>query len=808
MGKIIPVNIEKEMKRSYIDYAMSVIVGRALPDVRDGLKPVHRRILYAMMELGLTPDKSYRKSARIVGDVLGKYHPHGDTAVYDAMVRLAQTFSTRYLLVDGQGNFGSVDGDSPAAMRYTEAKLTRLSMEMLKDINKETVDYKPNFDESSNEPIVLPSKFPNLLVNGSSGIAVGMATNIPPHNLSETIDGVVALIDDSEADINDIMKHIKGPDFPTGAAIMGKEGIRSAYETGRGIIKVRAKAKIEETGKGRQQIIVTEIPYQVNKARLVERIAELVRDKKIEGISDLRDESDRTGMRIVIELRRDVNANIVLNQLYKNTQMEDTFGIIMLAIVNGEPRVLNLKEMLVHYLDHQKEIITRRTQFDLSRAEERAHILEGLKIALDNLDEVIKLIRGSKDGQVAKAGLVERFNLSEKQAQAILDMRLQRLTGLEREKIEEEYEETIKLISYLSEILANKRLVLNIIKEELLEIKAKYGDNRKTQIVSKFEKINVEDMIEEEDVVITLTHFGYIKRLPVDTYKSQKRGGKGIAGLVTREEDIVENLIISSSHDYLLIFTNLGKVYKLNVYEIPEARRQAKGTAIVNLIPLGAGETIAATIPVDREWNAKYLILATKNGIIKKTRLDQFENTRKTGLVAISIREDDELIKVDLIDENKEIILVTAEGMSIRFKESDVRSTGRTAMGVKGINLSPNDYVVSMEVVQENTDLLVVSENGFGKRTDVNEYRVQKRGGKGVKTYNVTKKTGYLVGAKVVTEEDEVLLINNDGTIIRLEVGNISKLGRNTRGVILMKTEEGQFIVSIALMLEHEGNNG
>jgi len=756
----------------------------------------------------LTPDKSYRKSARIVGDVLGKYHPHGDTAVYDAMVRLAQTFSTRYLLVDGQGNFGSVDGDSPAAMRYTEAKLTRLSMEMLKDINKETVDYKPNFDESSNEPIVLPSKFPNLLVNGSSGIAVGMATNIPPHNLSETIDGVVALIDDSEADINDIMKHIKGPDFPTGAAIMGKEGIRSAYETGRGIIKVRAKAKIEETGKGRQQIIVTEIPYQVNKARLVERIAELVRDKKIEGISDLRDESDRTGMRIVIELRRDVNANIVLNQLYKNTQMEDTFGIIMLAIANGEPRVLNLKEMLVHYLDHQKEIITRRTQFDLSRAEERAHILEGLKIALDNLDEVIKLIRGSKDGQVAKAGLVERFNLSEKQAQAILDMRLQRLTGLEREKIEEEYEETIKLISYLSEILANKRLVLNIIKEELLEIKAKYGDNRKTQIVSKFEKINVEDMIEEEDVVITLTHFGYIKRLPVDTYKSQKRGGKGIAGLVTREEDIVENLIISSSHDYLLIFTNLGKVYKLNVYEIPEARRQAKGTAIVNLIPLGAGETIAATIPVDREWNAKYLILATKNGIIKKTRLDQFENTRKTGLVAISIREDDELIKVDLIDENKEIILVTAEGMSIRFKESDVRSTGRTAMGVKGINLSPNDYVVSMEVVQENTDLLVVSENGFGKRTDVNEYRVQKRGGKGVKTYNVTKKTGYLVGAKVVTEEDEVLLINNDGTIIRLEVGNISKLGRNTRGVILMKTEEGQFIVSIALMLEHEGNNG
>ena len=804
MGKIIPVNIEKEMKKSYIDYAMSVIVGRALPDVRDGLKPVHRRILYSMMELGLTPDKPYRKSARIVGDVLGKYHPHGDTAVYEAMVRLAQNFSTRYLLVDGQGNFGSVDGDSPAAMRYTEARLTRLSMEMIKDINKETVDYKPNFDESTNEPIVLPSKFPNLLVNGSSGIAVGMATNIPPHNLGETIDGVITLIDNNEADMEDIMKHVKGPDFPTGGIIMGKEGIESAYRTGRGIIKIRARAKIEGISKGRQQIIVTEIPYQVNKARLIEKIAELVRDKRIEGISDLRDESDRTGMRIVVELRRDINANIVLNQLYKHTQMEDTFGIIMLAIVNEEPRVLNLKEMLTHYLDHQKEIITRRTQFDLNRAEERAHILEGLKIALDNLDEVIKLIRGSKDGQTAKTGLIERFNLSEKQAQAILDMRLQRLTGLEREKIEEEYEEVIKLISHLREILANERLILNIIREELLEIKKKYGDDRKTQITAKVGKINIEDMIEEEDVAITLTHFGYIKRLPVDTYKSQRRGGKGIAGLTTREEDFVENLIISSSHDYLLIFTNLGKVYKLNVYEIPEAKRQARGTAIVNLIPFEARETIAATIPVDRKWDAKYLVLATKNGIVKKTQLDQFENTRKTGLVAISIREDDELIKVDLIDEDEEIVLVTAEGMSIRFKENDVRSTGRTAMGVKGIHLSPNDYVVSMEVVQENTDLLVVSKGGFGKRTDIGEYRVQKRGGKGVKTYNMDKKTGQLIGAKMVTEEDEVLLINNDGTIIRLEVNNISKLGRNTKGVILMRTEKDQFIVSIALMLEHE----
>lgn len=805
--KIIPINIEKEMKRSYIDYAMSVIVGRALPDVRDGLKPVHRRILYAMMELGLTPDKPYRKSARIVGDVLGKYHPHGDTAVYDAMVRLAQSFSTRYLLVDGQGNFGSVDGDSPAAMRYTEAKLTKLSMEMIKDINKETVDYRPNFDESLNEPTILPSKFPNLLVNGSSGIAVGMATNIPPHNLSETIDGVITLIDNSEAEIKDIMKNIKGPDFPTGAIIMGKEGIREAYNTGRGIIKIRAKAKIEETGKGRQHIIVTEIPYQVNKARLIEKIAELVRDKKIEGISDLRDESDRKGMRIAIELRRDTNANVVLNQLYKHTQMEDSFGIIMLAIVDEEPKVLNLKEMLTCYLNHQKEIITRRTQFDLNRAEERAHILEGLKIALDNLDEVIKLIRGSKDGQTAKKGLMERFNLSEKQAQAILDMRLQRLTGLEREKIEEEYEETIKLISQLREILANERLVLNIVKEELLEIKEKYKDKRRTQITTEAEEINIEDMIEEEDVAITLTHFGYIKRLPVDTYKSQRRGGKGIAGLTTREEDFVENLIISSSHDYLLIFTNLGKVYKLNVYEIPEAKRQARGTAIINLIQFSTNETIAATIPVDRKWNAKYLILATRNGIIKKTQLDQFENTRKSGLMAISIREDDELIKVELIDENEEIILVTAEGKSIRFKEDDVRNTGRTAMGVKGINLSSDDYVVSMEVVREDMDLLVVSEKGFGKRTDINEYRVQNRGGKGVKTYNVTKKTGKLVGAKIVTKEDEALLINNDGTVIRLKVSNISRQGRNTRGVTLMKTEEGQFIVSIALMPEHEENN-
>ena len=803
-SNIIPINIEKEMKKSYIDYSMSVIVGRALPDVRDGLKPVHRMILYSMIELGITPDKPHKKSARIVGDVLGKYHPHGDTAVYDAMVRLAQDFSMRYMLVDGHGNFGSVDGDGAAAMRYTEAKLSKMAMEMIRDINKETVDYRPNFDETLKEPSVLPSKFPNLLVNGSNGIAVGMATNIPPHNLGEVIDGVITLIDNSEAEVEYIMEHIKGPDFPTGASIMGTDGIKEAYKTGRGKVKVRAKASIEEMGKGRQQIIVNEIPYQVNKARLIEKIAELVRDKKIEGISDLRDESDREGMRIVIELKRDANANVVLNKLYKHTQLEDTFGVIMLAIVNGEPKVLNLKDVLTHYLNHQKDIITRRTKFDLNKAEERAHILEGLKIAIDNLDAVIKLIRGSENTQTAKTGLMEKFDLSERQAQAILDMRLQKLTGLEIEKVEEEYEELIKVINHLKEILANERLVLNIIKDELLEIKEKYADRRRTEITREIGEINIEDLIDEEEVVITLTHFGYIKRLPADTYKSQKRGGKGIAALTTREEDFVENLITSNSHDYLLFFTNFGRVYKLNVYEIPEAKRQAKGTAIVNLIPLSSGETIAATIPVGRQCDTKYLVLATKNGIIKKTQLSQFENTRKSGLIAISIRENDELIKVKLTDENEDIILVTSQGMSIRFKESDVRDMGRSAMGVKGINLSPNDHVVSMEVVEDDKDLLVVSEKGFGKRTDTDEYRLQTRGGKGIKTYNVTKKTGPLVGAKIVTTEDEILLINNDGTVIRLNVSNISKLGRNTKGVTLMRMEEDQSIITVALMAASE----
>ena len=805
-NRIVPINIADEMKKSYIDYAMSVIVGRALPDVRDGLKPVHRRILYAMSELGLTPDKPHRKSARIVGDVLGKYHPHGDTAVYDAMVRLAQNFSTRYQLVDGHGNFGSIDGDRAAAMRYTEARLTNISMEMIRDIQKETVDFIPNFDETMKEPEVMPSKFPNLLVNGSSGIAVGMATSIPPHNLREVIDGVIALIDNPYIEMDEILKIIKGPDFPTGASILGTEDIKKAYKSGRGRVKVRAKVVIEEIQHGRQQIVIREIPYQVNKSRLIEKIADLVRDKKIEGISDLRDESDRTGMRIVIELRRGTNANVVLNKLYKHSQMEETFSIIMIALVKGQPRTLNLKEMLSHYLDHQKEIIIRRTRFDLNRAEAKAHILEGLKIALDNLDAVIKLIRASKTDQMAKDGLMENFKLSEKQAQAILDMRLRRLTGLEREKIEEEYIETIKYIEKLRAILASEELILNIVKEELTELKDKYGDERRTEIKLNFEEINIEDMIEEENVAITLTHFGYIKRLPADTYKSQRRGGKGIAALTTREDDFVEKLIITSTHDYLLFFTNKGRTYKLNVFEIPEARRQARGTAIVNLLQLEPNETIATTIAVSRDWGPQYLVMATKKGIVKKTDLSQFENTRRSGLIAINIREDDELIGVRLADKGKEIIMITAKAMSIRFKESDVRSMGRTAMGVKGINLLDGDEVVAMQIAEDDKELLVVSQNGFGKRTDLKQYRVQGRGGRGVKTFNISKKSGLLVGARIVEKQDEIMLITNDGIIIRLNVDNISKMGRNTRGVTLMRVDEGESIVSIAQVPEEEEN--
>ncbi|WP_338028374.1 DNA gyrase subunit A [Crassaminicella indica] len=801
-SKIIQVDIEEKMKKSYIDYAMSVIVGRALPDVRDGLKPVHRRILYAMNELGLTPEKPHRKSARIVGDVLGKYHPHGDSSVYDAMVRMAQDFSTRYLLVNGHGNFGSIDGDGAAAMRYTEAKLTKLSVEMLRDIGKETVDFSPNFDETLKEPTVLPSRFPNLLVNGSNGIAVGMATSIPPHNLGEVIDATVKLIDDRDATVEDLIKIVKGPDFPTGAIIMGKESIKEAYRTGQGRVVVRAKAEIEQTAKGKNQIIVTEIPYQVNKARLIEKIADLVRDKKIEGISDLRDESDRKGMRIVIELKRDANPNVVLNKLYKHTQLQDTFSIIMIALVNGQPKILNLYELIYYYLEHQKDVVTRRTQYDLAKTEDRAHILEGLKIALDHIDAVIKLIRGSKNVAEAKEGLLNTFNLSERQAQAILDMRLQKLTGLEREKIEEEYEELIKLINHYKEVLANERLLLNIVKEEILEIKESYNDARRTVITAAADEIDIEDLIDEEEVAITLTHLGYIKRLPADTYKSQRRGGKGIAGLTTREEDFVEHLFITSTHNYILFFTNRGRVYRLKAYEIPEAKRQAKGTAIVNLLQLLPKEKVTAVIPVKEFEQSKFLVAATQKGIIKKTDLSQFDTSRKSGLIAINLREDDELISVKLTDGDKEVIIVTKEGKSIRFKEADVRDMGRAAMGVKAINLDDNDYVVAMELVEEDSDLLVVSEYGFGKRTSLENYNTQSRGGKGLITYNSKEKTGKLVGAKVVKDHDEIMLININGVIIRLEVKEIPRMGRNTQGVTLMRVDHDSNIVSIAKVVQ------
>lgn len=804
-NRILPIEIAEEMKKSYIDYSMSVIVGRALPDVRDGLKPVHRRILYSMNELNLTPDKPYRKSARIVGDVLGKYHPHGDSAVYLAMVRMAQDFATRGLLVDGHGNFGSVDGDSPAAMRYTEAKMTKLSLELLRDIEKETVDFEPNFDGTLKEPSVLPSRYPNLLVNGSNGIAVGMATSIPPHNLGEVIDATVHLIDNEECSVEDLMQFIKGPDFPTAALIMGKENIAEAYRTGRGKVKVRARAVIEELPKGKQQIVVTEIPYQVNKAKLVERIAELVKDKKIEGISDLRDESNRNGMRIVIELKRDVNANIVLNNLYKHSQMEDTFSVIMLALVNGQPKVLNLKQILYHYVQHQKDVVTRRTKFELNKAEARAHILEGLRIALDNIDAVISLIRASKTTQEAKAGLIEKFGLTDIQAQAILDMRLQRLTGLERDKIEAEYEELIKKINRLKEILANERLLLNVIKEEMLIIKENYADERRTEIRHAEGEIDMRDLIDDEEIAITLTHFGYIKRLPADTYKSQKRGGRGISALTTREEDFVKHLVSTTTHSRLLFFTNKGRVFRLNAYEIPEGKRQAKGTAIVNLLQLGPNEKIATLLAIDEKDENKYLLLATKNGIVKKTNCEEFKNINKSGLIAIGLREDDELIGVKVTDGNKDVLLVTKEGMSIRFDENDIRPMGRTAMGVKGITLSNEDKVVSMSLCEEGTDVLVVSENGFGKRTDINEYRTQIRAGKGIKTYNIAEKTGKLVGAEMVNEDDEMMIINSDGVLIRLRVNEISLFGRVTSGVKLMKTDDEVNVVSISkIKMEEE----
>ena len=795
--KILPVDIKNEMKKCYIDYAMSVIAGRALPDVRDGLKPVHRRILYSMHELGLYPEKGYRKCARIVGDVLGKYHPHGDTAVYDALVRLAQDFSIRYTLVDGHGNFGSVDGDGAAAMRYTEAKMNKITTQMLRDINKNTVDFIPNFDGEEKEPTVLPSRFPNLLVNGSSGIAVGMATNIPPHNLNEVIDGVIMLIDNQETTISELMTKVKGPDFPTGGIILGKGGIRSAYETGRGKVLVRSKAEIEEEN-GRHKIIVTEIPYMVNKANLIENIANLVKDKKLDGISDLRDESDRDGMRIVIELKRDANPNIVLNRLYKHTKMQDTFGIIMLVLVDGQPKVLNLKQILVHYLEHQKEVVTRRTQFDLDKALARAHILEGLRIALDHIDQVIALIRGSKTAAEAKEGLMKTFGLSEKQSQAILDMKLQRLTGLEREKIEEEYNEIMETITYLRSILESEEILLNIIKDELIEIKTKYGDERKTAIEKNPDIFDEEDLIDDEDVVITLTHAGYIKRLPVDTYNAQRRGGRGIQGAITKEDDFVENILTTPILNNILFFTNRGRVYKLKAYEVPEAGRTAKGTNVVNLLPIENGETIQAIMTIKTFEEDNFLIMGTKQGIVKKTSLSQYAAIRRNGLNAINLREDDELIGVSITTGDSEMIFVTRGGYSIRFSEKDVRQMGRVSTGVRAIRLRENDIAVSMVVVKEDEELLVISEKGFGKRTDMSQYTLQHRGGKGIITYKITEKTGNVVGARVVREEDELMLINSDGIIIRLNVSDISTTSRNTMGVTLMKTGEDINIVAIA----------
>lgn len=803
-NKIIDVTIEDEMQKSFIDYAMSVIVSRAIPDVRDGLKPVHRRILYSMYELGLTPDKGFRKSARIVGDVLGKYHPHGDSSVYYAMVRMAQDFSTRYLLVEGHGNFGSIDGDSPAAMRYTEARMARIATELLADINKDTVDFSPNFDETLKEPQVLPARFPNLLVNGSSGIAVGMATNIPPHNLGEVIDGVVALIDNPDISIEELMDYIKGPDFPTGGIILGREGIKKAYATGKGRIVTRAKTHIEEISGNRSRIIVTEIPYQVNKAKLIERIAELVKDKRIEGISDIRDESDRHGMRIVIDLKRDVNPNVVLNYLFKHTQMQDTFGANMLALVDGEPRVMNLKEILHHYINHQKNVIIRRTKYDLDKAEARAHILEGLLVALDHIDEVINLIRSSRTDQIAKEGLMEKFDLSERQAQAILDMRLRRLTGLERDKLQEEYEGLLNTIKELKDILANDHLQYAIIKEELLEIKRKYNDDRRTEITSAPGEIDIEDLIDEHDVVLTLTHLGYVKRTPLDTYKSQRRGGRGITGLQTREEDFVYDLFVTSTHQRLLIFTSLGKVYELKAYEIPEAGRQARGTAIINLLDLMPGERVQAVIPVNDFEESKYLLMCTKSGLVKKTPLKDYENIRKAGLIAINLKEDDEVIGVQLTDGDREVLLASHKGMCIRFHESDVRPMGRAAMGVKGIELDEDDYVIDMGLVSDEGQILTISENGYGKRTPIDEYRVQRRGGRGIITMKITEKTGKLVALKVVNKDDELMMINSEGIIIRIGVDEISTMSRNTQGVMLMRMEEGNKVVSVAKIKKDE----
>ena len=801
--KVHEVDLKKTMETSYIDYAMSVIAARALPDVRDGLKPVQRRILYSMIELNNGPDKPHRKCARIVGDTMGKYHPHGDSSIYGALVNLAQEWSTRYPLVDGHGNFGSVDGDGAAAMRYTEARLSKISMEMTADINKDTVDFVPNFDETEKEPVVLPSRFPNLLVNGTSGIAVGMATNIPPHNLREVINAVVKIIDDQidengETSIEDILQIIKGPDFPTGAEILGTRGIEEAYRTGRGKIRVRAVTNIEPMQNGKNRIIVTELPFMVNKARLIEKIAELVRDKKVDGITDLSDQSSREGMRICIELRRDVNPNVILNQLYKHTQLQDTFGVIMLALVNNEPKVMNILDMLKYYLKHQEEVVTRRTKYDLNKAEERAHILQGLLIALDNIDEVIKIIRGSKNVQEAKAELISRFDLSEVQAQAIVDMRLRALTGLEREKLEAEYAELMKKIEEYRAILADRKLLLGVIRKEILVISEKYGDERRTHIGYDEFDISMEDLIPRENVVITVTNMGYIKRMSMDTFKSQNRGGKGIKGMQTLEEDFIRELFVTTSHHYIMFFTNKGRVYRLKAYEIPEAGRTARGTAVINLLQLMPDEKITATIPIKEYEDGKYLFMATKKGLVKKTPIQDYMNVRKTGLAAISLREDDLLIEVKVTDNAQDILLVTKYGQCIRFNEKDVRSTGRVSMGVRGMNLSDNDEIIGMQMSSQGKDMLIVSEKGMGKRTSMEEFTKQNRGGKGVKCYKITEKTGNVVGMKAVDEESEIMIINTEGIVIRMKCSDISQYGRITSGVKLINLPHKERVASVA----------
>ena len=811
--KIHDIDLKKTMEKSYIDYAMSVIASRALPDVRDGLKPVQRRVLYSMIELNNGPDKPHRKCARIVGDTMGKYHPHGDSSIYGALVNMAQEWSTRYPLVDGHGNFGSVDGDGAAAMRYTEARLSRISMEMLADIGKDTVDFVPNFDETEKEPTVLPSRYPNLLVNGTSGIAVGMATNIPPHNLREVIGAVVKIIDNQveenrETTIDEVMDIVKGPDFPTGAEVLGKAGIDEAYRTGRGKIRVRAVSNIETMPNGKSRIIVTEIPYLVNKARLIEKIAELVKEKRVDGITDLRDESDRSGMRIVIELRRDVNANVVLNQLLKHTQLQDTFGVIMLALVNNQPKVLNLLEMLNYYLDHQKDVVTRRTRYDLNKAEERAHILEGLLIALDNIDEVIRIIRGSQTVQLAKQQLMERFGLSDAQSQAIVDMRLRALTGLERDKLENEYKELEVRIAELKAILADEKKLLGVIKEEIQVISDKYGDDRRTSIGFDEFDMSAEDLIPNDETIVAMTKLGYIKRMSKDNFKSQNRGGKGIKGMQTIDEDYIEDLILTKNHNYIMFFTNTGRVYRLKAYAIPEAGRTARGTAIVNLIQLLPGEKITAIISMKEYDDEKFLFMATRNGMVKKTPMREYANVRKTGLQAIVLRENDELIEVKATDNKRDIFMVTKFGKSIRFHETDVRVTGRVSMGVIGMNLDDGDEIIGMQMDSQGETLLVVSENGIGKRTDISEFPIQKRGGKGVLCYKIVEKTGYLVGAKLVHEDHDIMMITNEGIVIRIGVKDISIIGRNTSGVKLMNIDPNSDtrIASIAKVRDDEQN--